>query len=329
MIYKSYIAEQSLEKINKKLFLFYGENFGLKKQFREQIKKENKNAEFIYFTQDEILKNEDIILNEIMNTSLFQKEKVFLINNSNDKLLNFLNSIETRLTDKKIYLFSELLDKKSKLRSYFEKSNSSAIIPCYADNINDIKKLILIRLKNFTGLTNEILNSLIENSNLDRVRLNNELDKIETFFTNKRLVGSDINQLLNLDENENFNELRDAVIAGNKTKTNKLLSETFVDDDKTLYYTNSINQRLNKINQILLSKKKSLDEAVSSVKPPIFWKEKPIVLEQTRKWQPGKIRKILKKTFDFELQIKTNSIINKNLAVKKLLIDICCLANSS
>ena len=77
MIYKSYIAEQSLEKINKKLFLFYGENFGLKKQFREQIKKENKNAEFIYFTQDEILKNEDIILNEIMNTSLFQKEKVF------------------------------------------------------------------------------------------------------------------------------------------------------------------------------------------------------------------------------------------------------------
>ena len=42
--------------------------------------------------QDEILKNEDIILNEIMNTSLFQKEKVFLINNSNDKLLNFLNS---------------------------------------------------------------------------------------------------------------------------------------------------------------------------------------------------------------------------------------------
>ena len=329
MIYKSYIAEQSLEKINKKLFLFYGENFGLKKQFREQIKKENKNAEFIYFTQDEILKNEDIILNEIMNTSLFQKEKVFLINNSNDKLLNFLNSIETRLTDKKIYLFSELLDKKSKLRSYFEKSNSSAIIPCYADNINDIKKLILIRLKNFTGLTNEILNSLIENSNLDRVRLNNELDKIETFFTNKRLVGSDINQLLNLDENENFNELRDAVIAGNKTKTNKLLSETFVDDDKTLYYTNSINQRLNKINQILLSKKKSLDEAVSSVKPPIFWKEKTIVLEQTRKWQPGKIRKILKKTFDFELQIKTNSIINKNLAVKKLLIDICCLANSS
>ena len=255
MIYKTYIAEQSLEKINKKLFLFYGENFGLKKQFREQIKKENKNAEFIYFTQDEILKNEDIILNEIMNTSLFQKEKVFLINNSNDKLLNFLNSIETRLTDKKIYLFSELLDKKSKLRSYFEKSNSSAIIPCYADNINDIKKLILIRLKNFTGLTNEILNSLIENSNLDRVRLNNELDKIETFFTNKRLVGSDINQLLNLDENENFNELRDAVIAGNKTKTNKLLSETFVDDDKTLYYTNSINQRLNKINQILLSKK--------------------------------------------------------------------------
>ena len=113
----------------------------------------------------------------------------------------------------------------------------------------------MIRLKNFTGLTNEILNSLIENSNLDRVRLNNELDKIETFFTNKRLVGSDINQLLNLDENENFNELRDAVIAGNKTKTNKLLSETFVDDDKTLYYTNSINQRLNKINQILLSKK--------------------------------------------------------------------------
>ena len=77
MIYKSYQVEQNIKIIDKKFSLFFGENLGLKNEFKKQIKLDNKNAEIIAFTQDEILKNEDLFFNEINNISLFDEKKYF------------------------------------------------------------------------------------------------------------------------------------------------------------------------------------------------------------------------------------------------------------
>ena len=46
---------------------------------------------------------------------------------------NLIEIIEKKITDIKIILNSSILDKKSKLRSHFEKNNNLAIIPCYND----------------------------------------------------------------------------------------------------------------------------------------------------------------------------------------------------
>ena len=76
MIFKSYNLEQKLEDIdNYKLFLFYGENHGLKKDFKKNLKIKHKNKEIINLYQDEITKNENILINEIKNKSLFNEKK--------------------------------------------------------------------------------------------------------------------------------------------------------------------------------------------------------------------------------------------------------------
>ena len=77
MLIKSYIAESNIEVLNKNLNLFYGENLGLKNDFRKKIKLKFKDAEIIYFNQEEILKNNEIIMREINNISLFEKKKIF------------------------------------------------------------------------------------------------------------------------------------------------------------------------------------------------------------------------------------------------------------
>ena len=59
MIFKSYIVEEDIKKLNKNFILFYGENLGLKNEFKKKIITENKDAEIINFDQDEIIKNED------------------------------------------------------------------------------------------------------------------------------------------------------------------------------------------------------------------------------------------------------------------------------
>ena len=330
MIFKSYLIEQNNNLNNKNILLFYGENVGLKNEFKNKIKLKNKNSEIVRFNQEEIIKEEEKFVNEIFNISLFDKKKIYFIESSSDKILEVFKNIEDKLSDQKIYLFAELLDKKSKLRNYFEKSSNIGAVACYADNEISIKKIILDKLKGFEGLSTQNINMIIENTSLDRVRLDNELDKIITYFTNKKINTDTLELLLDIRVNDNFNLLKDEALCGNRNKTNKLLSDTVIDADKNIFYLNIINQRMNKLIETFeLTKNISLENAVNTIKPPIFWKDKPMFMIQAKKWNKNKIKNVLKKTYDLEIKIKSNPIINKNILVKKLLIDVCELANTS
>ena len=330
MISKSYIVEKNISLLNKNIALFYGENLGLKDQFKKNIKQVNKKIEIINFSQDEIIKNTSVFFNEIFNSSLFEKEKIIFINEANDKILSIVEEIHPKMDSQKIYLFSEILEKKSKLRSYFEKSNHAIIIPCYDDNELTIKNIILDRLKGFAGLNNENINLIIDICNLNRVKLINELDKIEVFFDKKIIEKDKLEKLLNIKVNDNFITLRDEALNGNKVRTNKLIGDTILETEKNVFYLSLINQRLHKLSELaVLAKSSNVEQAVNNMRPPIFWKDKSIFISQAKKWNLNKIRVLLNKTYKIECNLKSNSSINHLLFTKKLIIDMCALANAS
>jgi DNA polymerase-3 subunit delta len=330
MIYKSYLIEQNINLLDKNLFLFYGENLGLKNEFKDKIKFQNNNAEIINFSQDDIINNIDNFFNEIVNISLFDEKKIYFINQVNDKILDAIKIIEPKIDSQKFYLMSESLDKRSKIRNYFEKSNNCGVVACYNDNEISFKKIIIDRLKNYKGVTTENINLISDKCNFNRDKLNNELDKIYTFFLERNINRNQLEILLDNKINNDFSLLKDEAFNGNKIETNKLLSDTIIDSEKNIFYISIINQRLLKLNEIFkLIGQTSLEKAIDMLKPPIFWKDKPAFLKQSKKWNMDKIKKILNKTYSLELEIKSNSIVNKNILLKKLLIDICNLANAS
>ena len=330
MIYKSYLIEQNISLLDKNLFLFYGENLGLKNELKEKIRFQNKKAEIINLSQDDIINNIDNFFNEILNISLFDEKKIYFINQVNDKILDTIKIIEPKIDSQKFYLISESLDKRSKIRNYFEKSNNCGVVACYTDNEISFKKIIIERLKNYKGVTTENINLISDKCNLNRDKLNNELDKIYTFFLEKNIDRNKLEILLDNKINNDFSLLKDEAFNGNRIETNKLLSDTIIDSEKNILYLNIINQRLLKLNEIFkLIGQTSLEKAIDMLKPPIFWKDKPAFLKQAKKWNINKIKKILNKTYNLELEIKSNSIVNKNILLKKLLIDICNLANAS
>ncbi|MFL2875712.1 MAG: DNA polymerase III subunit delta [Candidatus Pelagibacter sp.] len=329
MIYKSYLVEKNIDHIKDKFVLFYGENLGMLNDFKENIKTANSEVEIIKFDNDDIIKNTEHFFKEVLNFSLFEKKKIFFINNANDKILSIIEEIGQKIDQQKIYLFSSLLDKKSKLRSFFEKSKRHAIIPCYLDNEISIKNIILNKLKNFKGLSPENINLITENCNNDRVKLNNELNKINLFFQDKNLKKEELMSLLNVKVHDDFNALRDMAIKGDKTNTNKLLNNSIIDADKSTYYLAFVNQRFGKLLSICeLQKDKNIEQILNSIKPPIFWKEKPIILEQLKKWNIKRIKKVQSDIYNLEIKIKTTSTIDKNIIIKKLIVDICNLANA-
>jgi len=332
MIFKSYILEQSFQSINHcKLVLFYGENQGLKKEFKEKLKKQNKDQETLNLFQDEIIKNKNILLNEIKNKSLFNEKKIIFINQVNDNILDDVEEIIENIQDERIFLFSDILDKKSKLRSYFEKSKSCGTTACYQDNEITIRKIIMKKLNGYQGVTGQIINLIIQNTGLDRNKVNNEIDKIISCFKDKKVDLKKIDLLLNIKTNDDFNLLKDQALNGNKINTNRLLADTVFEAEDNIYYLNSINQRINKLNEIenMKQENSNIESLISNLKPPVFWKDKPMLIEQSKKWNKNKIQTALRKTYNAEIAIKSNSSIRKDLLIKNLIIDLCTTASSA
>lgn len=103
MIIKSYIAEQDITVFTNKLILIYGENVGLIEDLKKKIKSIYSNSEINIFSQGNIIQNEEMFYNKIFNISLFQKQKIFLINQCNDKMLDIIQNIDGKISDQKLF----------------------------------------------------------------------------------------------------------------------------------------------------------------------------------------------------------------------------------
>lgn len=328
MIHKSYLVEQNLGLLKNNLALFYGENVGLINEFKNKLIKD-KNISTLNLTQNEIMVNENILNNEIYNISLFANNKIIFIQDANDKILKIIEEIIPKINNTKIYLFSSTLDKKSRLRKFCEKEKKIDVIPCYKDNEITIKKIINNYLNSYSGVTPNIINLLLTISSNDRVKLYNELSKIRTYFHKKTINYESLIKLLNLREDDDFNLIKDSAISGKKNITNQLLDSMVIESEKISYYISLINLRLNKLLEILMKKNSNIEKSISDLKPPIFWKDKSNFIEQLKKWNKKKLFLALKQTYALELKIKSDSNLNKQTLLKKLIVDICLIANAA
>ena len=333
MILKSYIIEQNTSTLEKyKSVLFYGENTGLKDELKEKIKELNQKAENINFFQDEIIKNKDLLGNEIVNTSLFNDQKIIFLNKINDKAFDIISkNLDDNSNNIKIYIFCDLLEKKSKLRNYFEKEINFGIVPCYQDNQRTLYNYLNQNLKGYSGVTPEIINFIIKNSHEDRKIISSEIIKIKQFFLDKKIIRDDLLELLNIKQNTNFSLLRDAALLGNKSIVNKLLSEVDFVNESSFFYLNQMSSRIARLLEIKSSDTKTNDSELSMelLKPKIFWKDKPVYNKQLQKWDATGLNRVLEDMLKLEKLMKSNSHIRNDLLIKNFLIGLCGQAATS
>ena len=294
MIFKSFLVEKNLSIIDKYfLTLFYGENIGFKGEIKEAIKKKYKNYEQINFNQDEVLKNE-ALEEQIYNVSLFSKNKVIFVNEVSDKIKKKIIEIsENPQNNIKIFLFAQNLEKKSTLRSHFEKNKNTSIIPCYQDNHRTLMEYLRKKLDGFSGINQEIINLLIDNSGFDRKVLSNEIDKIKVLFLDKRIKIDKLESLINNTYNLDFEKLRDSCLEGNAEKLNQNLGNIVLQNEDAYFYLSSLNIRIEKLLKLQKQYKidKNMDIAIENMKPKVFWKDKPIFIKQVGKWNLEKLEK--------------------------------------
>ncbi len=209
-----------------------------------------------------------------------------------------------------VILNSGLLDKKSKLRTYFEKEKQLISVAFYEDSsdlLSNIAKKVL--RENNIVLSQSDINLIINKCNGDRGILLNELDKIKYYsIGNEKITTEKILKLINLTEDHDISELIDNCLAKNKKKTISILNENNFSSEDCILITRIF---LNKAKKILklssdYSENKNIDLTISLAKPPIFWKDKEITKQQIYKWTPKDIKKLIYRLNDLELIIKKN-----------------------
>ena len=308
MIIRSY----ELNKINlkkNKFVLFYGKNEGLKSESTNNLLK---NKESISrYEEKEILENTNIFLENIFSKSLFESEKIIIIKRVTDKILKIIEEIEEKnIEDVKIVLNADVLEKKSKLRSFFEKSKKYVCVAFYLDTNQVLSKLTY----NFfnqkkISISPANINLIVNKCNGDRGTLFNELDKIEHFSkSRKKITEESIIKLTNLIENHSISDLVDNCLAKNKQKIIKILNENNFGNEDCIMITRSFLLKSKKILKLSneFKSNKNIDLTISTAKPPIFWKDKEITKQQIYKWTPENIKKLIYKLNEMELLVKKN-----------------------
>ena len=301
---------------NNNLILFYGKNEGLKNEAISILIKDKNSIS--NYEEKEILDSENNFIETILSKSLFDPQKFIVIKRATDKILKIIENLHQKnLEDTTIILISESLEKKSKLRSFFEKEKRLVCIPFYPDNEQTLSKLAYNFLRDKKiSISPSNINLIVNKCSGDRETLNNELQKIEIFSINERKINSEhISKLINLNENHSISELIDSCLAQNKKKIIGILNENNFSNEDCIMITRSFIIKAKKL--LTLSKtfeaNKNIDLTISSAKPPIFWKEKEITKQQIYKWKSESIKQLIYRLSETELQIKKN--INNSINI--------------
>ncbi len=321
MIKKTYEIRNLYSKYN--YFLFHGKNDGAKKEEIDWLISINKNLSVLKYDEKYILTNTENFLNNIFSGSLFENEKIIIISQATDKIVKIFEEILNK-NDLNILIIinTDNLEKKSKLRNFFEKNKELISVAFYPDTQEMLCKIADKYLKNKNIIISQSnINLIVNRSNGDRGILKNELLKIEFYSKSKKITSEVILKITNLIENFSINELVDNCLAQNKKKTIYILNENNFNNEDCILI---IKIFINKLKRILilsqeLQKNNNLEKTLNEAKPPIFWKEKEITKKQITIWKPKNIKSLIYKLNEIEFVVKKNINNSINLVTNFIL----------
>ncbi|MBO41515.1 MAG: DNA polymerase III subunit delta [Pelagibacteraceae bacterium] len=317
MIQKAFeIDKINFNKYN--LYLFYGENEGYKNEIiKNKFEKLYPNKIYRY-DEKEVLEKKDEFFNSILTKSFFENDKLIIISRTTDKIKDIIEDIFLKkIDDIKIILSANILEKKSKLRNYFEKNKDTICVPFYADTYQTLSFIAVNFFKEKKiSISQETINLIAERCKGNRENLNNELKKIENYAkSEKRISVEDILKLSNLAENYNASELTDNCLAKNIKKTANILNENNYSNEDCILIVRTLLTKAKRIVKLQeeLKKNKNIEQVITNFKPPIFWKDKTIVKQQINHWPLEKINNMIENINETELLIKKNSANSLNI----------------
>ena len=220
----------------------------------------------------------------------------------------------------------------SELVKHISNSKLGLIVPCYEETLPNIKaKLLDIFDENNLQFNNDFISELTSKFSKDSSINQMEFDKLKTFLINNENVNQiSLLNLINNNTDININKVAICCANGNVKDALFFYEKALQFSISPISIIKAILKHFKTIECVLclVNNGNNIDNAINSLKPPVFFKDKPHITAQTKFWTMKKIDLVKKRLIDTEIKCKNNNI-NDKLLIAQLVLSISVIAKNA
>jgi DNA polymerase-3 subunit delta len=305
------------QNLNYAPLLLYGPNEGLIRENYAKLKNilNWTNFDKINLTGKSITEQPEILIDEIKTVSMFSDHKIITIDHAVDKNIEiFKEAFHILPSNTLIIVLADNLKKTSKIRTFFEKSESCLACANYEDDMKSNSQQIQILEKKIGKVLNkDIKNYLNQNLSSNRMISNHEVDKLILLYHENDTIPKleEIKFIFNDNSDLGLSKISQLAFSGQPNKVSINLNRIFAEGVNSVAVVRTMLNYVQRIQvtQIALKKTNDFESAIKSLKPPVFWKDKDNFKLHCIKWP------ISETIFNFDLLVDTelNCKVDYNL----------------
>ena len=158
-----------------------------------------------------------------------------------------------------------------------------------------------------------------------------ELKKLESFLIdNENITEESILTLITDNIDLNFNKIIQLCTSGKIKESLFYLDKIYENSSSAINITRLFMKHFKIIEKILLKVENgsNLSETINNARPPIFFKDRPLLTNQCRLWSLKKINLIFKRLIEIELKCKS-SIYPDKILISQFILSTALMAKNS
>jgi DNA polymerase-3 subunit delta len=221
------------------------------------------------------------------------------------------------------------LSNRSRLRTLFEGAEAGAAIPCYVEDEASLGRVIS-ELLSAQGLSADVdaLNFLAGNLVGDRLVARGEVEKLAVYMGSEKRVTLEhavacIGDSASLDMDEPVWAAAD----GDFATLDRALARLFAEGMSPVPILRTAQRHFQRLHLIgaQVAAGKSAEMAIDAARPPVFFKLRPRLVGQARRWTPNLVRSALERLVDAEAECKRTNMPDQTICAR-VLFQIASLA---
>lgn len=254
-----------------------------------------------------------ILSDEINAISMMAPKRVIWIRDAGDKLTRIITDSAPQFNADVLLIASgDELASRSSLRAWFEKEQNTAAIACYHDEVRDVSAVIRKAFEAAQiNADRDAIEYLSQQLGNDRYVTHQELEKCITFAGDaKTLTLADVQSLVDYNRETNFDDLVNAVADKNLAGLEKHLTLLLREGNQPITYLRALQRYFNRLYAIRakINEGISPDAVVQGLRPPVFFRQIPILTRHAQNWHTDAITKALRLLINAELACKSSDL---------------------